>query len=141
MAGGALLAFLVLLHFELKPLRLFAAAAEKYGTKVLQPGSRVVSGQWDAISLGLGLMFGTAAMPHILMRVYTVRDVKEARMSILHATGIIGIFHLFVFIIGFGAMVMVGPEAVAKAGGGGNMRRRFWHWRSGEMHSLASSAR
>jgi cation/acetate symporter len=121
MAGGALLALLVLLHFGLNPLRLFAAAAEKYGTKVLQPGSRVVSGQWDAISLGLGLMFGTAAMPHILMRVYTVRDVKEARMSILHATGIIGIFHLFVFIIGFGAMVMVGPEAVAKAGGGGNM--------------------
>jgi cation/acetate symporter len=121
MAGGVVLAFLVLTHFEMNPLKLFAAASEKYGTKVLQPGSRVVSGQWDAISLGLGLMFGTAAMPHVLMRAYTVRDAKAARLSILYATGLIGFFHLMVFIIGFGAMVLVGPEAVTKAGGGGNM--------------------
>lgn len=121
MAGGVLLALLVLTHFDMNPLKLFAAAAEKYGTRVLQPGSRVVSGQWDAISLGLGLMFGTAAMPHVLMRAYTVRDFKAARLSILYATGLIGFFHLMVFIIGFGAMVLVGPEAVAKAGGGGNM--------------------
>jgi len=121
MAGGVLLAFLVLTHFEMNPLKLFAAASEKYGAKVLQPGSRVVSGQWDAVSLGLGLMFGTAAMPHVLMRAYTVRDAKAARLSILYATGLIGFFHLMVFIIGFGAMVLVGPEAVTKAGGGGNM--------------------
>lgn len=121
MAGGAVLAVLVLSHFQMNPLNLFAAAAEKFGTKVLQPGSRVVSGQWDAISLGLGLMFGTAAMPHVLMRIYTVKDVREARMSILYATGLIGVFHLLVFVIGFGAMVLVGPEAVIKAGGGGNM--------------------
>ena len=121
MAGGGILALLVLSHFDMNPLKLFAAAADKFGTRVLQPGSRVVSGQWDAISLGLGLMFGTAAMPHVLMRIYTVRDVREARFSILYATGLIGIFHLFVFVIGFGAMVLVGPEAVLKAGGGGNM--------------------
>lgn len=121
LAGGVILAVLVLMHFEMNPLKLFAAAAEKYGTRVLQPGSKVVSGQWDAISLGLGLMFGTAAMPHVLMRVYTVRDSKAARLSILYATGLIGFFHLMVFIIGFGAMVLVGPEAVMKAGGGGNM--------------------
>ncbi|KJC54404.1 acetate permease [Bradyrhizobium sp. LTSP849] len=121
MAGGVVLAFLVLTHFDMNPLKLFAAASEKYGARVLQPGSRVVSGQWDAISLGLGLMFGTAAMPHVLMRAYTVRDAKAARLSILYATGLIGFFHLMVFIIGFGAMVLVGPEAVTKAGGGGNM--------------------
>ena len=121
MAGGVILALLVLAHFDMNPLTLFAAAAEKYGTKVLQPGSRVVSGQWDALSLGLGLMFGTAAMPHVLMRIYTVKDVKQARLSILYATGLIGFFHLMVFIIGFGAMVLVGPEIVSKAGGGGNM--------------------
>ncbi|MGY3698435.1 cation/acetate symporter [Bradyrhizobium sp. USDA 3240] len=121
MGGGILLAFLVLTHFEMNPLKLFAAASEKYGTKVLQPGSKVVSGQWDAISLGLGLMFGTAAMPHVLMRAYTVKDAKAARLSILYATGLIGVFHLMVFIIGFGAMVLVGADAVAKAGGGGNM--------------------
>jgi len=121
LAGGVVLAFLVLTHFDMNPLKLFAAAADKYGAKVLQPGSKVVSGQWDAISLGLGLMFGTAAMPHVLMRVYTVKDFKAARLSILYATGLIGFFHLMVFIIGFGAMVLVGPETVAKAGGGGNM--------------------
>ena len=121
MTGGAILALLVLSHFDMNPLKLFAAAADKFGTKVLQPGNRVVSGQWDAISLGLGLMFGTAAMPHVLMRIYTVRDVREARLSILYATGLIGTFHLLVFVIGFGAMVLVGPEAVLKAGGGGNM--------------------
>ena len=121
MGGGILLAFLVLTHFDMNPLKLFAAASEKYGTKVLQPGSKVVSGQWDAISLGLGLMFGTAAMPHVLMRAYTVKDAKAARLSILYATGLIGVFHLMVFIIGFGAMVLVGADAVAKAGGGGNM--------------------
>jgi cation/acetate symporter len=121
MAGGVILALLVLTHFDMNPLKLFQAAAEKYGTKVLQPGSRVVSGQWDALSLGLGLMFGTAAMPHVLMRIYTVKDVKQARLSILYATGLIGFFHLLVFIIGFGAMVLVGPEIVSKAGGGGNM--------------------
>ena len=121
MGGGILLAFLVLTHFDMNPLKLFAAASEKYGTKVLQPGSKVVSGQWDVISLGLGLMFGTAAMPHVLMRAYTVKDAKAARLSILYATGLIGVFHLMVFIIGFGAMVLVGADAVAKAGGGGNM--------------------
>ena len=121
LAGGATLALLVLLHFDLNPLKLFAAAAETYGTKVLQPGARVVSGQWDALSLGLGLMFGTAAMPHVLMRIYTVKDVKAARSSILYATGLIGVFHLFVLVIGFGAMVILGPEAISKAGGGGNM--------------------
>src|SRR5215470_6944559 len=121
MTGGVLLALLVLTHFDMNPLKLFAAASEKYGARVLQPGSKVVSGQWDAISLGLGLMFGTAAMPHVLMRAYTVKDFKAARLSILYATGLIGVFHLMVFIIGFGAMVLVGPDAVAKAGGGGNM--------------------
>jgi cation/acetate symporter len=121
LVGGAILALLVLMQFEMNPIKLFAAAAEKFGDKVLQPGSRVVSGQWDAISLGLGLMFGTAAMPHVLMRVYTVKNVREARLSILYATGLIGFFHLMVFVIGFGAMVIVGPQAVAKAGGGGNM--------------------
>ena len=121
MGGGDPARLLVLTHFDMNPLKLFAAASEKYGTRVLQPGSKVVSGQWDAISLGLGLMFGTAAMPHVLMRAYTVKDAKAARLSILYATGLIGVFHLMVFIIGFGAMVLVG------AGRGGKGRRRRQH--------------
>lgn len=119
--GGPILALLVLAHFDMNPLQLFSAAAEKYGDRVLQPGTKIAGSGWDAISLGVELMFGTAALPHVLMRAFTAPDVKAARMSILYATGIIGSFHLLVFVIGFGAMVLVGPEVVTKAGGGGNM--------------------
>jgi cation/acetate symporter len=105
----------------MNPLQLFSAAVEKYGDRVLQPGTKIAGSGWDAISLGVELMFGTAALPHVLMRAFTAPDVKAARMSILYATGIIGSFHLLVFVIGFGAMVLVGPEVVTKAGGGGNM--------------------
>ncbi|MCV9947593.1 cation acetate symporter [Rhizobium sp. BT-175] len=119
--GGALLSILVLREFNFNPQALFKAAADKFGEGVLQPGTGVVPSGWEAISLAMGLMFGTAAMPHVLMRVYTVKDIQAARRSIGYATGIIGVFHLFVLIIGFGCMVLVGREAVTSAGGGGNM--------------------
>jgi cation/acetate symporter len=119
--GVTVLALLTLKQFDWSLANLFSAAAKQYGERVLQPGSKVVAGEWEAVSLGLALMFGTAAMPHILMRVYTVKDVRESRLSIAYATGIIGYFHLLVFIIGFGAMVIVGPQVVLRAGGGGNM--------------------
>src|SRR5688500_5849698 len=77
--GGALiLAILVLAKFGMNPAALFAAAAERYGDGVLQPG-RLVTNPWDAISLGIALMFGTAGLPHILMRFYTVPDACSAR--------------------------------------------------------------
>jgi cation/acetate symporter len=119
--GGVILAALVLSKFDFNPQALFAAAAAKFGEEVLQPGVGVVPGGWEAISLAMGLMFGTAAMPHVLMRVYTVKDVQAARRSIGYATAIIGTFHLLVLIIGFGCMVLVGREVVTSAGGGGNM--------------------
>ena len=121
LGGGILLAILVLARFDMNPLALFAAAAQQFGDRVLQPGEKVAGSGWDAISLGIGLMFGTAGMPHVLMRIFTVRDALRARMSVLYATCLIGLFHLMVFVIGFGAMVIVGPGAVAAAGGGGNM--------------------
>jgi cation/acetate symporter len=119
--GVTILSLLTLRQFDWSLQNIFAAAVQKYGEKILQPGSEVLAGEWEAISLGLALMFGTAAMPHVLMRIYTVRDLRESRLSIAYATAIIGFFHLLVFIIGFGAMVIVGPQAVLKAGGGGNM--------------------
>ena len=121
LAGGAVLAALVLSRFNFDPRALFQAAAQQFGERVLQPGEKVVPSGWEAISLALALMFGTAAMPHVLMRVYTVKDVRDARLSITYATGLIGIFHLFVLVIGLGCMVLVGPTVVAQAGGGGNM--------------------
>jgi cation/acetate symporter len=66
-------------------------------------------------------MFGTAGLPHILMRFYTVPDARAARTSVFIATGLIGLFYLLTFILGFGAMVLVGPEAIRAVDKGGNM--------------------
>ena len=120
MTGALLLALLVLLRFGLSPLRLFAAAAERYGAAVLAPG-QLVSDPWDAVSLGLALMLGTAGLPHILMRFYTVPDARTARTSVSWATGFIGAFYLLTFVLGFGAMVLVGQDAIRAADKGGNM--------------------
>ena len=119
--GGALmLALLVLARFRGNPLSLFAAAAERYGAQVLEPG-QLVSDPWDALSLGLALMFGTAGLPHILMRFYTVPDARTARTSVSYATAFIGFFYLLTFVLGFGAMVVVGPDAIKAVDKGGNM--------------------
>ncbi len=120
LGGAAALAFLVLSRFSFDPRELFAAAAEKYGDGVLAPG-KLISNPLDAISLGLALMFGTAGLPHILMRFYTVPDAKAARKSVFVATGLIGLFYLMTFILGFGAMVLVTPDAIKAIDSGGNM--------------------
>ena len=119
--GGAFaLAMLVLAKFNMNPLALFAAASAKYGDAVLAPG-KLVSNPFDTISLGMALMFGTAGLPHILMRFYTVPDARAARTSVFYATGLIGFFYLLTFVLGFGAMVLVGPDAIKAVDKGGNM--------------------
>jgi cation/acetate symporter len=120
LTGAFILALLVLIKFGMNPVRLFAAAAEKYGDKVLSPGG-LVSKPLDTISLGMALMFGTAGLPHILMRFYTVPDAAAARRSVFYATGLIGVFYLLTFILGFGAMVLVGPATITGVDKGGNM--------------------
>ena len=120
LTGAAILTTLVLLRFGMNPAALFAAAAERYGDAVLAPG-RLVAKPLDAISLGMALMFGTAGLPHILMRFYTVPDARAARRSVFYATGLIGVFYLMTFVLGFGAMVLVGPEAIRHVEPGGNM--------------------
>jgi cation/acetate symporter len=104
----------------MNPLALFNAATAKYNAGVLAPG-KLVSDPWNAISLGMSLMFGTAGLPHILMRFYTVRDAKAARNSVTYATAFIGFFYLLTFILGFGAMVFVGQADIKKIDAGGNM--------------------
>ncbi|MGP0061599.1 MAG: sodium:solute symporter family transporter [Beijerinckiaceae bacterium] len=121
LGGAVVMAVLVLAQFGFNPATLFAKAAELNGAKVLEPGTKVVTGSWDAISLGFALMFGTAGLPHILMRFYTVPDAKQARKSVLWATIWIGVFYLITFILGFGAMVLVGIKQIVDVGGGGNM--------------------
>ena len=120
LGGAALLAVLVLARFGMNPIALFATAASRYGDAVLAPG-RLVAAPLDAISLGMALMFGTAGLPHILMRFYTVPDARAARTSVFYATGLIGFFYLMTFVLGFGAMVLVGPEAIRGVDPGGNM--------------------
>ena len=75
----------------------------------------------DTFSLGLALMFGTAGLPHILMRFYTVPDAKEARKSVFYATGFIGYFYILTVTIGFGAAVLVGQKVITGIDKGGNM--------------------
>jgi cation/acetate symporter len=120
LSGAALLALLVLARFGGSPTALFAAAAERYGPGVLAPG-KLVSSPLDTVSLGMALMFGTAGLPHILMRFYTVPDAATARRSVFYATGLIGAFYLLTFILGFGAMVLVGPEQIRAVDAGANM--------------------
>lgn len=120
LGGATLLALMVLSKFGFNPAALFAAAADTYGVAMLAPGKQVAN-PWDAVSLGMALMFGTAGLPHILMRFYTVPDARAARRSVFFATGLIGFFYLMTFILGFGAMVLVGPDAIRAVDKGGNM--------------------
>ncbi len=112
LAGASFMAFMVLLHFGFSPEAMFKAATEinPKGLAIMSPGS-LVTDPISAISLGLALMFGTAGLPHILMRFFTVADAKAARKSVFYATGFIGYFYILTFIIGFGAItfVMVDP--------------------------------
>jgi cation/acetate symporter len=118
--GATTLAILVLAQFGMNPLELFGAAREKYGPGFLAPGKAVPS-PIEAISLGIALMFGTAGLPHILMRFYTVPDARTARRSVAYATSLIGFFYLVTFILGFGAAVLVGKDSINAVGQKGNM--------------------
>src|SRR5687768_14820882 len=120
LGAASMLAVMVIARFGFNPLALFAEAAARYGDSVLAPG-RQVSDPVDAVSLGLALMLGTAGLPHILMRFYTVRDARTARSSVAYATVFIGFFYLLTFILGFGAMVIVGRTAITAVDAGGNM--------------------
>ena len=120
LTGATVMTFMALSRFGFDVTALFTAAATRYGDKVLNPGG-LVSNPLDAVSLGLALMFGTAGLPHILMRFYTVPDARTARKSVFYATGLIGYFYILTCVIGFSAMVLVGREVVAGMDKGGNM--------------------
>ncbi len=121
LGGATFMALAVLFHFGFSPDAMFKAATETHpdGLSILGPG-KLVTDPVSAISLGLALMFGTAGLPHILMRFFTVRDAKAARKSVFYATGFIGYFYILTFIIGFGAItLLMNDPAYFKAGDGG----------------------
>lgn len=106
LSGATFMAIAVMAHYDFNFESLFATAVQMKDVSIMAPG-KLVSDPISAISLGVALMFGTAGLPHILMRFFTVSDAKEARKSVFYATGFIGYFYILTFIIGFGAIVMV----------------------------------
>ena len=112
LGGATLMAFLVLNRFGFSLPALFARAVSVHPKHlgILRPGA-LAKDPISAISLGVALMFGTGGLPHILMRFFTVRDAREARKSVLWATGLIGYFYVLTFIIGFGAIVFLMPDS------------------------------
>ncbi len=120
LVGASIMAFLVLMHVNFSPTELFtqAVAVHEKGAAIMAPGT-LVKDPFSAVSLGIALMFGTAGLPHILMRFFTVKDAKQARKSVFVATGFIGYFYILTFIIGFGAIVLVGTNPAFLDGSGG----------------------
>jgi cation/acetate symporter len=126
MGGALLMTIFVLAKFNFNPSSLLGAAAQQSGKgeAFLNPGLRYGAGDWvtklDLISLGLALVLGTAGLPHVLMRFYTVPTAKDARRSVNWAIAIIGVFYLFTLALGFGAAALVGTSAIRTANAGGN---------------------
>ncbi len=108
LCGASFIAIAVMLKMDFSFETLFTSAVNIHdkGLDIMSPGG-LVSDPISAISLGMALIFGTAGLPHILMRFFTVPDAREARKSVFYATGFIGYFYILTFIIGFGAIVML----------------------------------
>lgn len=122
--GAGVMFFWVLSKFGLNLSSLLGNAVEQSGgKKVLDPGLQYgKSGltKLDFISLSLALVLGTAGLPHVLMRFYTVPSSREARKSVEWAIWLIGIFYLFTLVLGYGAAALVGPKVIAAAPGKAN---------------------
>jgi len=126
MTGAILMSVFVLAKFNFNPSTLLGEAARQSGKgdAFLNPGLRYGAGDWktkvDLISLGLALVLGTAGLPHILMRFYTVPTARDARRSVNWAIGLIGAFYLLTLALGFGAAALVGTSKIRAANPGGN---------------------
>ncbi|MEE9100706.1 MULTISPECIES: cation acetate symporter [Pseudomonas] len=127
LSGASFMAIMVLKHVNFDISTLFSEAIKVHpkGESIMSPGG-LVKDPISAFSLGFALMFGTAGLPHILMRFFTVSDAKEARKSVFFATGFIGYFYILTFIIGFGAILLVSTnpdfkDATGALLGGNNM--------------------
>jgi cation/acetate symporter len=131
LTGATFMAFMVMLQFGFSPEAMFVKAVEVHSKHdaIMSPGA-LINDPISAISVGMALMFGTAGLPHILMRFFTVPSAKEARKSVAWATTWIGYFYILTFIIGFGAITnlvpnpadyFVGGDLAKGLKGGGNM--------------------
>lgn len=121
-AGTFILFILVLSKFNFNIFHIFDEVkhATPFGEKFLQPGFKNPNGL-DAISLNVGLLLGTAGLPHVLIRFFTVQDAKTARKSVTVATCVISIFYVMAIFLGFGAALLVGTGKIIDANPAGNM--------------------
>lgn len=121
--GGALamtIWVLAMNGFNLNTLLEAAVANSEKGEAILGPGLQYGANPWDFLSLGMALVLGTAGLPHVLMRFYTVPTAKEARRSVVWAIWLIGGFYLLTLVLGYGAGALVGADVIAAAPGGPN---------------------
>jgi cation/acetate symporter len=127
MVGSALIVVLVLIEFNFNLSDLLGTAASNSGkgSAFLEPGLKYgvsTTSKLDFLSLGIALVLGTAGLPHILIRFYTVPTSRDARKSVLWAIGLIGVFYLFTLVLGFGAAAMLkGDQADKVATSKGNL--------------------
>ncbi|MDT0381695.1 cation acetate symporter [Streptomyces sp. DSM 42041] len=124
-AGTLLITFLVMLKFDFNISTLLGAAAENsgQGAAFLEPGLKYgvsTTTEIDFISLGLALVLGTAGLPHILIRFYTVPTARAARKSVIWAIGIIGAFYLMTIALGFGAAALLSRKEITESDAAGN---------------------
>lgn len=119
LSGATFMAIMILYLSGFDLARYFEMAINNHskGAAIMEPGT-FLPDPVSAISLGLALMFGTAGLPHILMRFFTVKNAKEARKSVFYATGLIGYFYILTFVIGFGAIAFLlgNPDFINEAG-------------------------
>ncbi|WP_445326909.1 solute symporter family protein [Solibacillus sp. FSL R7-0682] len=122
MLGTVIISFLVLAKFDFSIANMFThmSTATEHGENYLNPGLRYTDGI-DTISMLIALVLGTAGLPHILMRFFTVKDAKTARSSVIWATWIVGGFYVLTIFLGFGAAAFVGKETIVAANPAGNM--------------------
>ncbi|MFI1461680.1 solute symporter family protein [Nocardia carnea] len=131
-AGAAVMTVMVLAKFGFNPSDILSGAqsaitgstdSKVAARDVLAPGAQYGGSEMSKLnflSLGLALVLGTAGLPHVLMRFYTVPTAKEARRSVVWAIGLIGAFYLFTLVLGYGAAALVGPDRILSAAGGQN---------------------
>lgn len=122
MLGTVIISFLVLLKFDFNVMTMFTQmqSVTDAGEAYLNPGLKYTNGI-DTISMLIALVLGTAGLPHILMRFFTVKDAQTARSSVIWATWIVGLFYVLTIFLGFGAAAFVGKDAILAANPAGNM--------------------
>ncbi|WCN37034.1 solute symporter family protein [Aneurinibacillus uraniidurans] len=122
MVGTFIISVMVFAKFNFSFVEMFnhMKTATPLGEAYLNPGVKYKNGL-DTISINIALVLGTAGLPHILIRFFTVKDAQTARKSVVYATWLIGFFYIMTIFLGFGAAAFVGKEAIVKANAAGNM--------------------